>query len=1545
MKKILYSFLLLSASAIFPFTHSTAQSYLGTDGGFEGSATIDNTNTYSAAQSGKWAKANTNQTIANETGTVRSGTNSIRLNNSSTTGARLWSPNIAVSSVTTSVTLQYYRYVANTSNANENQEGVLTSVSETLSGTYATGTAGTWTKATYTRSSSTFTSLSGIIMFRKKGTGGDMFVDDVVLYAGAVDNTAPNSPGTVTISNATTSSLDLSWVAASGGVDNGGYMVVRYTTTPNANNDPNVNGVYAVGNTHTNGTGSLTGTIRYVGTGTSFTDNTGLSAGTTYYYKVYTFDKAYNYSSESEANGTTTAAGATIAAPTISTNTPPFCFDGTSTISFNVDFTSSGTFTSNTYTAELSDASGSFSSPQSIGTLSSNANSGTISATIPTTPTLTYGTGYKIRVTASSPTTTGTASTVFTINRLATINTQPADQLSCSASSASFSVTASTNGAALTYQWQGSATGSSGWLNVINGTPSGSTYTNENTASLSVTANTDYYYRCVVSSGTCSVNTNAAQLTISGSAPSISAHPTNQTGITGSASGSANFSVTVASGTPTYDWQYSANGSTGWASVINGTPANVTYTNATTATLSVSNTASASAGTYYYRCVVTTGGCNATSNSATLTLSVPDYVSLSGMGVSVTEKFDVMASTGTGSTMPTGWYFSESGSNANSTYSAGTGSSTTGDTYSFGSSSSDRCPGNIRSSNLITTIGGKFRNNTGQTITSLKVIYYGEQWRLGALSRADQLDFQYSTSATALSTGTYTDFNSLDFTSPVQAGTVGALDGNATANRTKKEALITGLSIANGADFWFRWNDMDASGADDGIGFDDFTIIPYGSATTNVSSPSGSYNGFNLTIGTSTMSADMQITGNLNLESGSTLAIGSNTLTINGTVSGTGVISGGPNANLVISGTGEAGSLLMDQSSAHSSNRLNNLTVNIGTTPATGSITLGNTAEVTGTVDLQNGTLNTGGSLTLISDALGTARIGKIPSTADISGNVTVQRYVASGTVATRRYRMFSSPNQNFTWSQLIDNMFLSGTGGSANGFDSTTTNSSSCFTYQENPTGTRGWKAASNITNSLSAGTGTLVFLRGDRTLASPDWFTPGSYPAQNAVTIDFTSQPVNKGTITPTLTWNTTTGGLAEDGWNLVGNPYPSQIDWSSTGITKTNIESSFYVYDPSTGSYTSASSGIIALGQAFFVHADGNGAPAISFTEDCKASGAATAYFKTAVQEIRLKVVKDAFNSDMASIAFDGQFNQGFDGQEDARKYPNTLINFGFTVNGTRVQHNRTPLGAWADTFALFIDAPNGNYTMQLSGIQAALPASKFIYLKDLFTNNVTDLRTVSQYAFTISAQAGASGQRFQLIVGNPQQLPVKWSSFTASRQGELDVKLNWGTASEVNASHFIVERSTGGADNFEEIATIKCKGNATTSASYSFIDKNAFSKQVSAALYKIKQVDISGAYTYSEIVAVRRDESENSSQLLLYPNPASGSVGFMPSSEMQGMSHIDVYNIVGKHCMSADTFVSKGQEIRLDVSSLQPGIYILKTIHSQSQKQTVARFKKE
>jgi uncharacterized protein len=202
-------------------------------------------------------------------------------------------------------------------------------------------------------------------------------------------------------------------------------------------------------------------------------------------------------------------------------------------------------------------------------------------------------------------------------------------------------------------------------------------------------------------------------------------------------------------------------------------------------------------------------------------------VAISLTGGTYDENFDSLASSGTSSVLPIGWIFVETGTGANATYTAGTGSGNTGDTYSFGASGSpERALGSLQAGATVPTLGASFTNDTGATITALNVAYTGEQWRLGTTNRPDRLDFQYSLDAGSLTTGTWTDVNALDFTAPTVGTVVGLLDGNVAANRTAVINSITGLSIPPSATVWIRWNSFDATGADDGLAIDNFFITP-----------------------------------------------------------------------------------------------------------------------------------------------------------------------------------------------------------------------------------------------------------------------------------------------------------------------------------------------------------------------------------------------------------------------------------------------------------------------------------------------------------------------------------------------------------------------------------------------------------------------------------------------------------------------------------------------------------------------------------------------
>jgi PEP-CTERM motif len=203
----------------------------------------------------------------------------------------------------------------------------------------------------------------------------------------------------------------------------------------------------------------------------------------------------------------------------------------------------------------------------------------------------------------------------------------------------------------------------------------------------------------------------------------------------------------------------------------------------------------------------------ASSAQAAFLLTTPVYV----------QNFDTLANTGTSSVLPGGFEFLEIGTSANTTYAAGTGSNNTGNTYSFGAAgSTDRALGGLRSGALIPTFGIQFTNGLGRTITALNISFVGEQYRLGTLGRADRLAFEYSTTATNLLGTGFIPLTALSFSSPTTTGTIGVLDGNAAANQRNLSGTIAGLELLAGRSIFLRFVDFDATGADDGLGIDNF---------------------------------------------------------------------------------------------------------------------------------------------------------------------------------------------------------------------------------------------------------------------------------------------------------------------------------------------------------------------------------------------------------------------------------------------------------------------------------------------------------------------------------------------------------------------------------------------------------------------------------------------------------------------------------------------------------------------------------------------------
>ena len=118
----------------------------------------------------------------------------------------------------------------------------------------------------------------------------------------------------------------------------------------------------------------------------------------------------------------------------------------------------------------------------------------------------------------------------------------------------------------------------------------------------------------------------------------------------------------------------------------------------------------------------------------------------------------------------------------------------------------------------------------------------------------------------------------------------------------------------------------------------------------------------------------------------------------------------------------------------------------------------------------------------------------------------------------------------------------------------------------------------------------------------------------------------PVNAGNVSAVSipVSYTSTGQIANDGWNLVGNPFPATIDWNApSGWTKTNMNAAIYIPDNGNLSSkfatwngvvgTSGGSQYIAMGQGFWTKANGNGTPSLSANENVKASGRQTVFLE--------------------------------------------------------------------------------------------------------------------------------------------------------------------------------------------------------------------------------------------------------------------------------------------------------------------------------------------
>jgi len=422
--------------------------------------------------------------------------------------------------------------------------------------------------------------------------------------------------------------------------------------------------------------------------------------------------------------------------------------------------------------------------------------------------------------------------------------------------------------------------------------------------------------------------------------------------------------------------------------------------------------------------------------------------------------------------------------------------------------------------------------------------------------------------------------------------------------------------------------------------------------------------------------------------------------------------------------------------------------------PAEGSLNILSGASLTispnGLLNV-NGLISNEGNFIVTSNASGTGSIGN--SSGTITGNVIVERYIPSGN---RRFRFLSSPVSSATLNGLIDDIFITGNNGGG-GFDVTTTNNPSAFRYDETIiTGNadNGWVSFTSLSDNFTPGRGYRILIRGDR---SDNGRLDGTVTSQNAVTLDITGT-LNQGDITPTYMTYTNSGTAANDGWNLMGNPYASNIDWNAIYDNNDfgNVNPTMYQRNAVSGSYVdyNASSNAgngsqyINSFSGFFVQF--NGTPSATFKENRKTSNAGGSYFKSAINELRIKMKYDSANYDLALIKFTEKGSPIYDKMEDSRKLMNEVMNV-FTLSNDDValstNLNNTQNLDTSLSIPLSINGPKAKYSLELSGI-ASFGSNK-ISIFDKFTQSTLELNKDTTLSFTINEDAQSMNDRFRLL----------------------------------------------------------------------------------------------------------------------------------------------------------------------------------------------------
>ena len=667
---------------------------------------------------------------------------------------------------------------------------------------------------------------------------------------------------------------------------------------------------------------------------------------------------------------------------------------------------------------------------------------------------------------------------------------------------------------------------------------------------------------------------------------------------------------------------------------------------------------------------------------------------------------------------------------------------------------------------------------------------------------------------------------------------------------------------------------------------------------------------------------------NIIIAAGASVTMSNCTLTVNGTVTDSGLFAGIGNSGLRLTYNGNIGTLYFAPGG-------------LGILKLTGlgaSATLGNALSIYNELSVENASLTTNGLLTMKSNGNGTSCIGLI-ATGFINGNVTVERYIPQN--GFRAWRLLSVPvkgsqtfkqawqenqaplaNGNPGYGTLLTSTFT------GNGYDAQTSGNS-LLGYNST---VNSYVAVTTTNNPMQTDAGYMVYIRGDRSAT-----ITGSVQNPTATTLRTNGQ-LYMGT-QPIIN--------VPDGQNvLVGNIYASAIDFDRllrSGVNSykvwdpkllgTNNVGAFQTFSaingydpiPGGGSYGSIPNSRIESGQAFFVTTATGGT--IQLIESAKTNGSRNV-FKTSktLQQLKTNLyVVNGANKELAdgnAIVFDNDYGVGND-DADVLKISNIGENIYLNTNGKHlVIEGRKPVTA-EDIFQLGINNLKPMAYM-LEFIPANMDKGLVAYLEDKYmgTSTPISLQSNTVINFVVDANAASKTEnRFRIVLKSEKAAAIVLSAYPNGYKARLEWKAN----AERLVKQYEIEYST---DNlcYTKVGMI----DAATDDNHSYIFDHENPSQGNN-YYRVKQWADGGVAIYSGVAKVAFGKSTG--DYLIYPNPVVNNVLKVQFiDKAKGTYTLTIFNKEGRTVFSKKVNHSGGngtQTVHLS-TSLPAGTYHLEIV---------------